>query len=392
MTRATCWPLLFAALLAVVPAWAQNSAGRFQFVAGDVKVLGRDGVQRLPAKGAPLHEGDTIVSGGNGIAQIMMNDGGLIAVRADTHMRVDEFVYRGKEDGSERSLITLLQGGFRAITGAVGRRNKHNYRVKTATATIGIRGTDHEPFVVLAGVTRLPDPPGTYLKVNQGAAVLQTPKGLVQVNPNQAAFVAAANIAPRLLPRVPEFYKPIPIGAPRDAARQPVPGQDSTAGEAPSTVPLTRPGTLTQPATTLTRQGELKTAPEATLKPLDSVSPTTEPVKPLTDTTRGVLSAPVESVDKSLAPASTSIAPTLTSPTSPAITPVAPAAQPAPTTQIAPVLQTAPQSLTKPATGSLQQVPVTTKPATPVQSAPAQIRNTSPALDSPALTAPKTKP
>ena len=44
-----------------------------------------------------------------------------------------------------RSALSLLKGAMRAITGYIGRSNRDGYRIETPTATIGIRGTDHEP-------------------------------------------------------------------------------------------------------------------------------------------------------------------------------------------------------------------------------------------------------
>ncbi|HEY8118301.1 MAG TPA: FecR family protein, partial [Methylophilaceae bacterium] len=54
----------------------------------------------------------------------------------------DEYAYEGKTDGQEKSFFSLVKGGLRAITGAVGHVNKTNYRINTPVATIGIRGTE----------------------------------------------------------------------------------------------------------------------------------------------------------------------------------------------------------------------------------------------------------
>ena len=78
-----------------------------------------------------------------------MIDGGLVALRPDTKLKVDTYVFNGQEDGSENPVFSLLKGGLRAITGIIGKRNKERYNLRTPTSTIGIRGTDHEPFVVL---------------------------------------------------------------------------------------------------------------------------------------------------------------------------------------------------------------------------------------------------
>ncbi len=91
-----------------------------------------------------------------------------------------------------------MKGGFRAITGLVGKLNKHNYKIATPTATIGIRGTDHETFVVPIGSTTAAA--GAYSKVNVGETTLTTNKGTVNVLPNQMGFSGGMNELPKLEP------------------------------------------------------------------------------------------------------------------------------------------------------------------------------------------------
>ncbi len=139
------------AALALPSALLAAEAGKFQFIAGDVKIMNAAGVTRAPVKGEPFNSGDTIITGATGSAQIRMSDGGLVAVRPDSQMKLDQYVFNGREDGSERKIVSLIKGGFRAITGLIGNRNKENYKILTPSATIGIRGTDHEAVVVPAG-------------------------------------------------------------------------------------------------------------------------------------------------------------------------------------------------------------------------------------------------
>src|SRR3989304_6156028 len=138
--------LLFAAYAGA----AFGVAGNVQFVIGDVKLITKTGVTRALQKGAEINEGDRIITPAGASAQIKMVDGGFIAGRPNTDMGFDTYRYSSKEDGTENAIVSLLQGGFRTITGVIGRTNKQNYLIKTETATIGIRGTDHEPMVILA--------------------------------------------------------------------------------------------------------------------------------------------------------------------------------------------------------------------------------------------------
>jgi len=195
-------------LLLCLPAFAQTPAGSVIFAAGDVRIVDAAGRQRRAVKGASVSVGETLVSGARASAQLRMKDGGFIALRPESRLRIDAYVFNGREDGNERSLLSLLKGGFRTITGLIGLTRKDRYQVRTPTATIGIRGTDHEPLYIAppAPGERPIGPPGTYDKVNVGIAYIETPTGTVDVLPNQVGF-AAPGAVPRVLPRIPEFFR-----------------------------------------------------------------------------------------------------------------------------------------------------------------------------------------
>lgn len=135
-------PFLFAlaALLGPVAAWAD--AGEVRFAQGDVHILRAGGKAESAVRGTRLHEGDTIVTGAGGYAQLTMVDDAIVAVRPDTRLKVEIYRYSGKADSSEKGVWGLVRGGFRTLTGWIGRNNKDAYAVRTPTATIGIRGTD----------------------------------------------------------------------------------------------------------------------------------------------------------------------------------------------------------------------------------------------------------
>lgn len=176
-------------------------AGHVQYVHGKVQLTTATGVTHAIKKGEAVNEGDTLISSPSAFAQIRMEDGGMVAMRPDTKLKIDRFVFDGQEDGTERSFFSVFKGGFRAITGQIGKKNKINYHITTPATTIGIRGTDHETFVItpdspLAETT----PVGTYNKVNLGETSMTTEKGTINVMPNQMGFVAARDQMPELRP------------------------------------------------------------------------------------------------------------------------------------------------------------------------------------------------
>jgi hypothetical protein len=129
--------IFWAATLSVAiqgPALAQDgdAAGRFIVVAGEVKVIGADGLARTARRGDVFRPGEAIVTGKAGLAQLRLTDGGAMSVRADTHLKLDQYRFQGKDDPEPSFFASLVKGGFRTITGLIGRLRRDNYRVATA--------------------------------------------------------------------------------------------------------------------------------------------------------------------------------------------------------------------------------------------------------------------
>lgn len=177
-----------------------HAAGRIDLVEGNVSVTNAAGQLRIPGKGERIEAGDAIATGRDGEIQVHMDDNGLIALRANTFLRVESYKAEGGPDDSVA--LRLLRGSFRSITGWVGKNHPQKYAVRTSTATIGIRGTDHETAVVGEG-----DDAGTYDKVNSGETEMETPVGKISILPGQAAFTPkAGSLPPKLLAAVPALF------------------------------------------------------------------------------------------------------------------------------------------------------------------------------------------
>src|SRR6266568_4235564 len=160
-------------------------AGKVDLVEGDVRFFDNNRRRRLPRLGDPLYEGESIATGANGEVHFSMEDGGYIGVRPNTRMRIVSYKAEGGPD--DRSVIGLLKGSFRSVTGWIAKLGGNSDMVRTPTATIGVRGTEHEPLVIPEGSKA--GEPGTYDRVHLGEAVIRTPQGAVNVRSDQAGFV-----------------------------------------------------------------------------------------------------------------------------------------------------------------------------------------------------------
>ncbi len=116
-------------------------AGKIHFVHGKVEIVAEDGKFRFARKGDEINQGETIQTSNDSSVQVRMTDGGILAVRPSTRLKIEEYQFSNNDD-EDRSFFGLLKGSFRSITGWIGKRNKKSFLVRTPTSTIGIRGSD----------------------------------------------------------------------------------------------------------------------------------------------------------------------------------------------------------------------------------------------------------
>ena len=194
-------------LLWLLPLPGFAAIGTIDSLEGNVRIMSADS-DRAGAAGAEISEGDTVKSGENAWALLTMVDGASFTLRPNSQLRFDAYRYNPDGNASDNSsVLALARGALRAITGYIGRTNRGGYQIGTPTATIGIRGTDHEPAHYPPGEYADRDP-GTYDKVNEGESFIRHPKGELGVKPGQYAFVHHnARTAPRILRRPPAFYQ-----------------------------------------------------------------------------------------------------------------------------------------------------------------------------------------
>ena len=199
--------IILLALLSA-PGLALAQAGRFLLAVGDV-VVARGQAEIRAATGTLVQSGDTIHVGPASNAQIRLADESIVGLRPGTIFRLDEFAYSGQGNGNERSLFTLLKGGFRTVTGAIGRlHSREHYAVRTPTATIGIRGTHYTVVHCdndCGGAERGSISNGTYGGVTDGRIEVVNQTGEHEFAANTFFYVATASTAPQNLIAPPNF-------------------------------------------------------------------------------------------------------------------------------------------------------------------------------------------
>ena len=188
---------------------AANVAGTVELAEGKVWIQGVDNKMRAIKPEQPIYEGDIIITGADGELQVRMKDDAFIAVRPNSKLKIES--YRAEGDADDKATFSLLLGTFRSVTGWIGKYNRDNYSINTRTATIGVRGTDHEPMYIPPAVPGMPPigDPGVYDKVNSGRIVIKNAFGETEFDKGQAAFVGLnSRQAAVRLKGIPDFFKP----------------------------------------------------------------------------------------------------------------------------------------------------------------------------------------
>lgn len=207
--RSHVFPSTAAALLAAtlsLPALASDF-GEVELVSGQVTLQTQDGQIHVPRLGDVVPDGAELVTGSSGELHVATADGGYLALRPNTRLRIAEF--RADGDDLDTEVLSLLRGSLRSITGWIGRHNPERYRITTPTATIGVRGTDHEPSYLAEGddAVTAATPAGTYDKVNEGASFIENEIGRVDVQVSQSGFAPRGRAKPQRLKAIPKFFR-----------------------------------------------------------------------------------------------------------------------------------------------------------------------------------------
>ncbi len=191
-TSRCVWRTAVCTAVLVLLAGAAQSA-TLRTVRGSVEVV-RDGVSLPAVKGQRLKKGDVLKSAAadptkpgsdnGGEALVRFDDGARMALRGGSTIELQQLQLAGPRQERQK-MLSIITGALRYISGVATVRQKVSF--VTNTATIGIRGTDIE--IVVAPEAVDDNNPGTYLKVNTGAAVLTAPDGAkVDVAPGEVAY------------------------------------------------------------------------------------------------------------------------------------------------------------------------------------------------------------
>lgn len=118
-----------------------QASAKLVSVEGSVSALNETGERRQLAVGAAIFQSDTIETTAATSAILAFRDDSRLTLGANSRFKVDRYVFKEGSVGANTSLLSLVRGSMRALTGVIAKEKKENVSFKTPTATVGIRGT-----------------------------------------------------------------------------------------------------------------------------------------------------------------------------------------------------------------------------------------------------------
>jgi hypothetical protein len=152
-----------------------KKVGMIKSIQGKVVIV-RDG-DRIDAKlNASLYNSDSIRTIKFSKVSIKFNDGTLVHLGKASELKVDDYIYDGK---NSKVVLNAKEGLFQVITGKIGKINPNRFNVKTSSVTIGIRGTifdisninNQVDIGCFSGGISIIDKSGSSVKVNKGEKI-----------------------------------------------------------------------------------------------------------------------------------------------------------------------------------------------------------------------------
>lgn len=180
--------------LALMPSTIWAYGGQIVHLDGVATVSGK-GTADMPASvGSRVASGDILTTAKLSKAQLRFDDDSLFTVVAESGFKVEEFKL-SRQDRAGSAIFSLLRGGFRTITGLIGKAKSDKYEIRTGVATIGVRGTAYAA-VICGGQCPKGFANGLWVKAEKGIIIMANPAGTLELRAGQGGYAAAKTSAP----------------------------------------------------------------------------------------------------------------------------------------------------------------------------------------------------
>ena len=192
----------------------QTAAGKAKKVgvvvemSGSVLAVDKSKVSRALSKGSSVFLGDKVITGETGYVRLQMIDKAVLDLRCFSIMVIEDYALNNT---SRRSILNLLQGSLKKVTGEIGKMADDVYELRTPVASVGVRGTEYALRVFQSkgcGGTLDADD-GLYLEVIKGLVDIHNVAGKEVIAKGETAYVPLPNTAPQKTKIKPGIIKPV---------------------------------------------------------------------------------------------------------------------------------------------------------------------------------------
>lgn len=158
-------------LLFLVPIFLYANIGKFTAIKGEVELKRGDSVT-IAKIGTVLQKNDFITTKQNSKAQIVFKDSTVFTIGKNSTLDIADYLYDETKPNENKLQLNVLKGAFSTITGKIGKLNKSKFKLKTKSASIGIRGTtikaDQTTIICTSGEIDVTTPNGQMVVVKAG--------------------------------------------------------------------------------------------------------------------------------------------------------------------------------------------------------------------------------
>jgi hypothetical protein len=125
--------------MALFPLLLFGNIGHITMKKGDVKIL-RGNTTIIGNLGSELENHDIVLTYNGGKAQLTFKDNTIVSVGKNARFSIEDYLF---EEGSSDAKLEMKasRGFFKMVSGEIGKVAQNRFKVKTVTATMGIRGT-----------------------------------------------------------------------------------------------------------------------------------------------------------------------------------------------------------------------------------------------------------
>ncbi len=175
---------------------------------GSVVAVDKRRVSRKLKQGEPVFLGDKVVTGEDGFVKLRMIDDALLDLRCFSIMVIEEYALN---TSNRRSILNLLQGSLKKVTGKIGKLTEDVYELRTPVASVGVRGTEYALRVFQSrgcgGTVDADD--GFYLEVIKGLVDVHNEAGKEVIAKGETAYVPLPKAVPKKVRVEPGIIKPV---------------------------------------------------------------------------------------------------------------------------------------------------------------------------------------